>query len=107
MLIFSGYGFLVPIVTFGCLVASEFSVEAITKNEAYYQDHGWPKSAAFFASAIVLFLIGRYVGDPGGRLLTDPNTGEEFYIPKNQQSFFFIPLIWWPAILACLGAIAV
>ena len=50
MIIWKGAGFIVAVVAFLVLLSTELSVEAIFKDETYYQTHGWPKLAAFFVA---------------------------------------------------------
>lgn len=37
-----GWGFLVIVVGFGCLLMTQLFVNTITQDDKYYQTHGWP-----------------------------------------------------------------
>jgi nitrate reductase NapE component len=103
MLIWSGFGFLVPVTAFACLLASELGVETYFGDDGYYQAHGWPKMAAFLVAAAVIWPIGAALDRRGGRTLVDPETGERFRV-GGIDTFFFIPIKWWPLLCVGLGA---
>jgi hypothetical protein len=100
MIIWSGLGFLVPVIAFACLVACEAGVETWFADDRYYQTHGWPKLAAFVFAALIIWPIGALLERRGGRTLVDPATGEQVRI-GGDHSCFFIPVKWWP--IACVG----
>lgn len=102
MIIWSGLGFLVPVIAFGCLVATELLVEAAFRDEQYYQEHGWPKLAAFVVSAVLVGAVGRILRRRRGRVLIDPRTGEEVIV-GDRSTFFFIPMGFWAPILVVIG----
>jgi hypothetical protein len=103
-LIWSGLGFLVAVITFGCCLASEFLVEAAFHDDRYYQSHGWPKLIAFVVAAAVVGVVGRHLRRRQGRVLIDPQTGSEVIVGR-EHTFFFIPAEYWPPILLMLGMI--
>jgi hypothetical protein len=103
-LFWSGLGFLVAVVTFGCCLASEVLVEAAFDDQCYYQAHGWPKLAAFVVAAAVIGVIGRYLKRRQGTVLIDPETGSEVIVGR-EHTFFFIPVEYWSPILLVLGLI--
>lgn len=103
MLIWSGAGFIVPIITFGCLLASEAGIETWLQDDVYYQSHAWPKMLAFLVAAGLIRPVGLMLDRRGGRTLLDPKTGELLVIGGN-HTFFFIPVKWWPVVCLALGA---
>lgn len=105
MLPFSGKGFLVPVVTFGTLVGTEWLVEAAFHDDQYYQIHGWPKGLALVLSAVAVAAVARSVEEPRSRLLIDPTTGQEVMVRFAGHHFLFIPLRYWPALLVLLGVV--
>lgn len=107
MLIWVGWGFLVPVVTFGCSLVAEFVVERQMNDDQYYQDHAWPICVAFLVAAIIIWPIGRALNrKPAPRELVDPQTGETFVLSsRSQHSFFFIPMEYWAPILVSIGAV--
>ena len=101
MIIWSGFGFLVPIIAFGCLLASEAGIEAFSHDDKFYQMHGWPKLVAFLVAAAIVWPIGAVLERRGGRTLIDPATGEQVKV-GGRHTFFFLPMKWWS--LACIAS---
>lgn len=104
MIIWSGLGFLVAVITFGCCLASEFLVEQMFRDDRYYQAHGWPKLVAFLVAAAVVGVLGRFLRRRQGRVLIDPETGSEVIVGR-EHTFFFIPVEYWAPILLVLGLV--
>src|SRR3954451_23368859 len=102
MIIWSGLGFLVAVIGFGCLLATEFLVEAAFHDDRYYQAHGWPKSVAFAVAAVIVGIVGRWLNRRQGKVLIDPETGREVVVGRR-NTFFFIPMEYWAPILLVLG----
>ena len=89
MIIWKGAGFIVAVVAFLMLLVTEFSVEALFKDDKYYQRHGWPKLAAFFIAGWIVFFVGKYLNKKQGRVLIEKDTGKEVVL-KSEHSLFFI-----------------
>ena len=104
MIIWSGLGFLVAVLTFGCLIATEFLVESAFHDDRYYQSHGWPKLIAFVVAALFVGVLGRLLKRRQGKALIDPETGKEVIVGRN-HTFFFIPVEYWAPILVVLGVV--
>jgi hypothetical protein len=104
MIIWSGQVWVVAAFIFGCLLAAEYIVEALSGDEFYYQAHGWPKLAGFLVAAIAVHGFALMRAKKKSRLLVDPETGEQVVLHAD-DSLFFIPLRYWPAVAACLGLI--
>lgn len=104
MIIWSGLGFLVAVITFGCLLATEALVEAWFQDDRYYQAHGWPKLVAFVVAAVIVGVVGQKLKRRPGKVLIDPETGSEVIVGRN-NTFFFIPMEYWAPILLVLGVI--
>ena len=104
LVIWSGRGFWVAVITAGCLVLSELLTESAFYDGSYYQAHGWPKLAGFLvAAALVKYVIVPEEGS-GARLTLNESTGKEIgQEPTN--TLFFIPVKYWPIILVVLGVI--
>jgi membrane protein implicated in regulation of membrane protease activity len=105
MIIWSGFGFLVALIGFGCLVLTQFIANALFQNAAYYQTHGWPKLVAFLIAALLVYFLSRVLERQQGRAMIDKATGREVVL-KPRHSLFFVPLKYWPYILVGLGVIA-
>ncbi|MBW3542418.1 MAG: hypothetical protein KY476_19305 [Planctomycetes bacterium] len=104
MIIWSGWGFLVAIIGFGCLVATEVIVEGAFRDDQYYQAHGWPKMVAFTIAAVIVGVVGRGLQRRQGKVLVDPATGREVVVSRG-NTFFFIPMEYWAPIFLVLGII--
>lgn len=104
MIIWAGRGWIVAVVGCGCLVAAEYATEAAFGDDSYYQEHGWPKLAACLLAAVILFGVTRLPRMNRVRHLIDAETGEHLVL-KPDDSFFFIPLKYWPYAAAVLGVV--
>lgn len=88
-----------PAVAFGCLLLTEYSTRKIFHDNTYYQVHGWPKLAGMWVAAgVVQALIPR----PQVRSFLDQEAGKQGALP-SKDTFFFIPLRYWPPIMIFLG----
>jgi hypothetical protein len=101
-LVWSGKGFWVPVVTFLSCLGMELFVRAIFHDDHYYQTHGWPIFCAFLFSAAVVATIAQMCLRE--RELRDMKTGEYVVIREN-HTFFFVNIKFWPYILVVLGAV--
>ena len=104
MIIWKGRGFLVAVIAFACLLASEFLTERYFADDRYYQQHGWPKLAAFFLAGFIVWVITILWKDAPGRVVVDKQTGTELVLKKS-HSLFFIPMKYWAPILFALGIV--
>jgi hypothetical protein len=104
MIIWSGLGFLVAVITFLFLLSAEYVTESLFGDESYYQDHGWPKLAAFFLAGAVVWSLGAYLNRRQGKVMVEKETGKEVLIKPN-HSFFFVRMEYWGPILFALGII--
>ena len=99
-LIWSGKGYIVPVVIFLASLIMELCTEAIYKDEDYYQTHGWPVCWAFIISAFIVGFIAPKLFRE--RKLRDVKTGEIVVLREN-HTFFFIHIKHWGLILSVLG----
>jgi len=100
-LVWSGKGFWVPVVTFLSGLGMEFFVRVHFHDDHYYQTHGWPIFCAFSFSAVVIATISKMCVNE--RELRDVKTGEIVVLRQN-HTFFFVNIKFWPYILVVLGA---
>jgi ATP/ADP translocase len=103
MVIWSGLGFLVGAITFLLLLIAEYVTESLSRDESYYQVHGWPKLLAFFLAGAVIWPLGVYLNRKSGKVMIEKETGKEVLKPKH--TFFFIRMEYWGPILFGLGII--
>ncbi|HUQ71433.1 MAG TPA: hypothetical protein VM165_18035 [Planctomycetaceae bacterium] len=107
MIIWNGWGFLVGVLGFGCLLLSEFTVEAAMKDDQYYQNHGWPMAVGFLASAILVWPLGLVLNRKRAeRELLDTTTGELVVLRSGGgNSFFFIPMQHWGPLFGIIAGV--
>jgi hypothetical protein len=104
MIIWQGAGFLVAIVTFLMLLLTEISVEALFKDKAYYQTHGWPKLLAFFIAGCIVLPMGKSLNRKRGKVLIEKDTGKALRL-RPTHTLFFINVEYWGYILFALGVV--
>ena len=104
MVIWSGLGFLVAVITFLLLLLAEYGTEALYGDESYYQAHGWPKLLAFWLAGAVIWPLGAYLNRKQGKVMIEKATGREVLL-KPDHTFFFIRMEYWGPILLALGVI--
>jgi hypothetical protein len=107
MLVWNGWGFLVAVIGFACLLVTQIVVNSAMQNDEYYQNNGWPKLVGFVVAAIIVWPVGRALNRKGlDRELIDVNTGERVVLSSGGgNSLFFIPMEYWAAIFVVLGVI--
>lgn len=102
MIIWTGYGFVVPVVVFLVALACNFGFDAAL-GKGYYESHWWTVGAALLGSAVLLFPFALWMQAREERGVVDKHTGEEFTIGRNNHSVFFIPLRFWIPLLVAIG----
>jgi len=104
MIIWSGWGWLVAVIVFGCALLTEVLVESAYGDDRYYQEHGWPKSAAFVAAALAVSPVASYSSRKRDRHLIDAQSGEPVVL-RASDTLFFIAMKYWPPLLAVIGLV--
>ena len=102
MIIWSGFGFFVALIVFGCGLAAQLITSYVTGSEAYWNTHKWTHALALFTAAVLCWFLGRFLRARGSRTLIDPST-DQSVVQRQNHSLFFIPMEFWGPIL---GAIA-
>jgi hypothetical protein len=106
MILWSGLGFLVPLIVFAVSLVAELSVESSLHDENYYQSHAWPLAMALIGSAVLTWVLGTYLNRQPGRTVIDKETGrEEVLGDVNRHRLFFIPMQYWGPVLAVLAVV--
>jgi len=103
-IIWSGKGFLVAVIVFGFSLIANLITNSLTGSRAYWDAHKWPMAISLFASAAACLPLGLYFHDLKARVLIDPKTGKEVVL-RQSHTLFFIPVLWWPPVLALIGLI--
>ena len=106
MLVWKGFGVLVPVVTFACLLAAELATETAFGDDRYYQDHPWPMAVGFAVAGILVGRIARRLQSPSHRVMLDEETGERVLITGEDHTFIFLPVRFWSPLLLVLGLLA-
>jgi len=101
MIIWRGRGWLVAIVTFGCLFATELLTRSFYHDNTNYQQQGWPKLAAFLVAAIIVWALSRRERDDSVGVQTE--TREPLL--REQDTLFFISVRYWPCVLCVLSLV--
>jgi hypothetical protein len=104
IILWNGLGFLVPVITFGCLLLTEFAIEAAFHDDHYYQAHGWPKLVGFVSAALIVWPLARYLRPKPARALVGP-LAQDQVVSQRSHSLFFIPMEYWGPILLLLGIV--
>ena len=93
MLIWSGWGILVPLfMALALILAIPFDGEATKYGLAFSQ----------FAAAIAIWFVGRRLNSKPGRMMVDQQTGETVEL-KSKHSLFFIKMEYWTFIVAAFA----
>jgi len=99
MIVWRGRGGLVAIITFGCLLATELLTRSFYHDKTYYQQHGWPKLAAFIVAAFIVWVLSRQEGEESA-MVTGVAKGPFL---RERDTLFFLSVKYWPRILCVLA----
>jgi hypothetical protein len=105
MIIWSGLGFLVAIITFGFSLIAELAARALFKDPTYYQTHKWPLAIALALAAVSVWFLGRYLHGRPAKTLIDPETKREVVLGRR-HTLFFIKMEYWGPILLAIALVA-
>lgn len=89
------------VLTFGCLVVTELLTRFFLHDNAYYQQHGWPKLVGFLVSAGLIWRLSQSEGDE----VTGVHNAIKEPFLREQDTLFFIPTKYWPLILCGIGVV--
>ena len=102
MVIWSGFGFLVAVITFGSCLLANIVLDA-QFGEGYYSSHLWAVGAALIVGGIGSSGIGFMLKARSDRFVVDEETGERMVINNSNHTFFFIPMHWAGMVIAVIG----
>lgn len=91
MIVWQGFGFLAALIPAALLVF----LGMLNPSSSF--THG--TELALFASAVLVWFIGRKLNDSPDRVLVDPKTNEEVRL-KSKHTLFWIPMEWTALLLA-------
>lgn len=96
LIVWRGYGWLVPVVIFGMLMLSQLTIDAIY-GDGFYTANTWPKYAAIGVASVCVGLLGVFLNHIKRGTLVDEQTGE--VLGKTPSHYlFFIPVEYWAII---------
>lgn len=104
MIIWSGLGFLVAVIVFGCSLVANLIFNA-AYGDRYYDNHKWPVAIAFIVAAAICWFLGKHLRKRSDRVVIDKQTGKEFTVNQSRHTLFFVPMHWWAPILLVIAVI--
>ena len=106
MIVWRGWGIVVGLVGFACLILTQLGVNAAMQDGRFYQDHGWPKLLGLWVAAAVSWPVGRAMSRGTGRQLAGPASGRPAAVRSGGgHSLFFVPVQYWWAVFLVLGVV--
>jgi|GEM_PF-3047969 len=90
MWVWTGYGFVVPIIALVILAFVQLIADSLMGN-GYYATHMLPKILGAIITATVLRPVGQRMNDPTNAFLCDRKSREQYQSDPN-HTFFFIPV---------------
>jgi hypothetical protein len=94
IIVWRGFGILVLLITFGCLLGTNLLTNKYF-GEAFWRQNGWPFAAAMAASAGLCWLLGRRLNKAARK---DANPRRPW-----THDFFFLRMEWWAYPLAAVA----
>jgi hypothetical protein len=101
LVIWSGLGFVVPVVALLCLVIAQLVTDAVF-GEKYYTTHNWPKTAACIFAACMLWSLGRWLNKPDPEEF-DESTWASLLRSSARHTLFFIPVEYWSFVVVAFA----
>lgn len=102
MVIWSGFGILVPVIAFVFFMGSVGVTSAISGNEDYISENMWPVSTAMLLAAAAIWFVGRWLHSGTGRVMVDKESGREVVL-QRRHTLFWIKFEYWAIVPAALG----
>lgn len=104
MFIWSGFGFLVPLILIINTVLLQFFINNIFNNPSFYQQHIWPHSLTLCITGIFCYILSCFFKRKK-KVYIDTETKENVILTKK-HGFFFIDIKYWAIILPAIGIIS-
>ncbi len=102
MIIWSGLGFLVAVITFGACLLMNFALDA-QFGEGYYSSHKWAVGTALLIGGLVSAVVGMLLKSRNDREVIDVETGQRMTLNQLNHAFFFVPMHWAGMVIAAIG----
>lgn len=103
-MIWSGLGFLVAVITFGCCLLANYLLDA-QFGKGYYSSHLWAVGGALLIGGIISSGVGFLLKQRTDRFVVDEETGERLIINRSHHTFFFVPMHWAGMVVAGIGLV--
>lgn len=98
MVVWSGFGWVVPIIAIVCLLLGNFALGDS------WSGNTWAQAGALLVTAALTFVFDRFFLEKRADItLMNKETGADVVIRKN-DSLFFIPVRFWPFVLIAIAA---
>ena len=100
MVVWRGWGIVVPIIIILCANAVQAAVESLGGPE-YWRTHSFPAATALLVAGALIWAFDLYLFRNPPRVLRDEQTGERLMLVPRHD-LFFVRMRWWG--LICAGA---
>jgi len=104
MIIWRGYGWVVPLIFFAFFLCMNVLVDSVSGSETYYQDNDWPRALGLLLGAVAVGGLGFLVNHKRRVVYVDEVTGE--VAKAKSHSLFFVPIEYWTMLGPLLVGIA-
>ena len=104
IVIWKGFGIVVPIVAVAGWAVSQIAVDA-SLGADYYEKHAWPKTIACMVIGCLLWSLGTWMNRPDDEESANLRPGA---VPRQQEvhDFFFVPVQYWAFVMVAFGVLA-
>ncbi len=99
LVIWRGFGWLIPVIVFGAFLSSQMALNSIY-GEGFYKANEWPKVVAIVTSSLLIASLGYFLNYRKRQVVVDPESGEKTKSPYH--SLFFTPIEVWAVIIPVL-----
>lgn len=99
---YRGRGWMVGAIAAGCLLLAYLLTRLHYHDPNYYDRHGWPKLAGFWAAALLVQIFVR-LGEDEETLGAAQPTAPQRPSKPQRDALFGISLAYWPLLLLILG----
>jgi hypothetical protein len=86
----------------GCVILMNVVVNKVFHDDRYYEAHGWPKLAALWIAAVLTWFVCQYLDDEND---DDLRIGGRVIFRHVDNTFFLIPIRYWPILFIVLGIV--
>ena len=104
MLIWRGWGWMVPMLFVLGLVGGEFLTDTITGDAAYWPEHSWVQFVACLVVGGIVGVLGLALNVGGYQQHLTQGLPKKDFV---SHTFMFVPLQYWGVLVPALGAYVV